>query len=119
MNLATASARFIKHLKVRTGTTGQVGGQLYGEVISVRIDPADRAGSLVTVRLNSGRVEEYDADQITPTETAFRCDFCHKPRPQHTHRKVFGVSIPRSCDDCLPAAKRFLLMQAASRGLKK
>ena len=114
MNYATARARFLKGLKVRYHLQTQI--PLYGEVESVRMDPADNGCSLVKVRLNSGRLSEFSAEFLEPTEGTFRCEFCHKEKPQHSQRKLFGLTHPRCCDDCRAQGERFVIMQHAKKG---
>jgi len=110
MNYGTARARFIKGLKVRYHLQTQI--PLYGEVDSVRPDPADQNQALVNVRLNSGRLSEFNAQFLQPTEGTFRCDFCHQERPQHCQRKIFGCSYPRCCDKCRAQGERFMMQRA-------
>lgn len=115
MNYATADARYIKGLKVRSGHNFAA---VHGKVLSVRVDPEDRLGALVTVRLNSGQSIEYAAnDELVPTEGSFRCDFCRKQKPDNDRRKVYGLSLPRSCSGCLSTARRFTAM-TGKKGIK-
>jgi len=95
---------WVKKLKVRATPAGAP-HPLYGQIQSFDHER-------VKVLLNSGSLQEFAAADVAATEDTFKCDYCHKSKPAHCQRKVFGVSIPRSCDECLPAAKRFLMNSA-------
>jgi hypothetical protein len=98
---------WVRNLKVKATPAGAP-HPLYGEIQSF-----DR--ERVKVRLNSGNLQEFAASDVAATEDTFQCDYCHQSKPAHRQRKVFGVSVPRSCDECLSTAKRFLMNTVVRR----